>query len=191
MTTFAETRQRLRQDRERLRPVLDRDPARRGGWLFFDPSYRAVFLHRWSRYFFCRGNRVLARFLWQFNLSLTGADLSPISDLGGGLVLVEPLACVLVGSAGRNLTIRAHASFGGGMSRDDIGAGPGLPVFGDDVEIDFGAVILGPVRIGDGTYIGPRCVVRNDVDSASVVSPIPPRIRRIAEKAPGPVPAHA
>jgi serine O-acetyltransferase len=190
MTTYAETRARLRADRERLRLVLDRDPARHGGWLFFDPSYRAAWLHRWSRYFFCRGNRVMARFLWHLNLNVTGADLSPISDLGGGLVIVEPLACILVGTAGRNLTIRAHASFGGGIARADIGAGPGLPVLGDDVEIDFGAVILGPVRIGNGTYIGPRCVVRTDLAAASVVSPIPPRVRRLRE-APEPAVAHA
>jgi serine O-acetyltransferase len=161
--------------------MLACDPVRSGASLFFDPSYRAVFLHRWSHFFFRRGNRLMARFLWHFNLYATGADVSPLSDIGPGLVILEPLACILVGTAGRNLTIRAHASFGGGMSREDIGAGPGLPRLGDDVEMDFGSVVLGPVRIGNGAYIGPRCVVRADLAPGTNVAPAVARVRRIPE----------
>lgn len=181
MITFGETVERIRADRARLRAMFEGDPVRGQAVLWFDPSYRAVVLHRWSHYFFCRGKRLLARFLWHANLRLTGADISPISDLGGGLVIVEPLACILIGKAGSNLTVRGHAGFGGGMSRDDIGAGPGLPVLGNDVELDFGCVVLGPVRVGDGTYIGPRCVVRTSVPDWSRVMSAEPKVRRLVE----------
>jgi serine O-acetyltransferase len=150
-----------------------------------------VWLHRWSHYHFVRGNRLMARLLWHFNLNLTGADVSPLSNLGPGLVIIEPLACILLGTAGRNLTIRAHASFGGGMSREDIGAGPGLPLFGDDVELDFGAVVLGPLRVGSRTYVGPRCVVHTHLEEDARVLPPAPRIRKAIEAVPDRLVANA
>jgi serine O-acetyltransferase len=140
-----------------------------------------VWLHRWSHYHFDRGNRLMARFLWHLNLNVTGADVSPLSDLGPGLVIIEPLSCIMLGKSGRNLTVRAHASFGGGMSREDIGAGPGLPLLGDDVELDFGSVILGPLRVGSRTYVGPRCVVHTHIEEDSRVLPPAPRIRKAVE----------
>lgn len=103
------------------------------------PAWQAVRLHRYSRLCYVRGWRTLARALWQVNLWLTGADISPSSDLGEGLVILHPFGVTVTGSAGRNLTIEGLGGMGGGMSLLDIGAGPGVPVLGDDVYIDRNA----------------------------------------------------
>lgn len=178
MASRAETLARLAQDRERLRGYMATDPRMASGWLWANPSYQAVWLHRWSRYFFCRGNRWLARLLWHLNLMLTGADLSPISDVKGGFLMVSPLCVVWVGSAGRNLTLLGQGGCGGGLSRADIGAGPGLPVFGDDVVLGVGAMVLGAVRIGNGARLGARCAVTDDIPDGAEVLPPKSRVRR-------------
>lgn len=177
---FRETRDRLAADRIRLREALAvrTDLARGALWLL--PSYQAVWLHRWSHFFFERGNRLLSRFLWHLNVLLTGADISPLTDLGGGFVLIYPVSTVVLGKAGRNLTVVGHGGFGGGMSSVDIGAGPGLPVFGDNVCLELGAFVLGPVRVGHNVEIRARSLVTADVPDNCEVASNPSRIRKRA-----------
>lgn len=175
-----ETRSRLAADRARLREFLSTRPdgARTALWLL--PSYQAVWLHRWSHYFFRRGNRWVARLLWHLNLLLTGSDIAPLADLGGGFVLVYPVCTIILGKAGRNLTVVGHSGFGGGMSSLDIGAGPGLPMFGDNVHLELGAFVLGPVRIGHNVIIRARSLVTMDVPDGCEVASNPSRIRKRA-----------
>jgi serine acetyltransferase len=63
------------------------------------------------------------------------------------------------GQVGARMTIQGDGGFGGGFGVDDIGAGPGYAVAGDDVVIAFGARVLGPVRIGNGVHVGPGALV--------------------------------
>lgn len=53
-----------------------------------------------------------------------------------------------------------------------------VPVLGNGVEIGAGAVIIGPIRIGDDVIIGANTVVREDVPAGSVVLPAAPQVRR-------------
>jgi len=172
--TLAETRRRLRGDRVRLTQCLLERGA--GAVVAASPSWYAVRLHRYSRFCYVNGWRILARLLWQVNLWLTGADISPGSDLGEGLVILHPFGVTVTGSAGCNLTIEGLGGMGGGMSLDDVGAGPGVPVLGDDVYLDRNAMVLGPVRVGNGARIGPGCTVVRDLPDGSVVSLPPARI---------------
>jgi serine O-acetyltransferase len=176
--TVTETLARLRADRQRLRAFLEDRPYLAAQWLWLSPSYQAVFLHRWSHYFYRKRRRLLARFLWHVNLVLTGADISPISDIGPGLVLAQPVAVILVGKAGCNLLVHAHASIGGGMSSEDIGFGAGLPILGDDVVLEFSALVLGPVRIGNAARIGAQCFIKSDLPDCAQVIPRKPKILR-------------
>jgi serine O-acetyltransferase len=52
-----------------------------------------------------------------------------------------------------------------------------VPRLGDRVEIGAGAVLIGPISVGDDVLIGPNVVVREDVPPASVVMPETPRVR--------------
>ena len=183
--TAAQTRDRLRADRARLREFMASRPHLAKGGLWLLPSYQAVYLHRWSHYFFKRDRRLLARALWHLNLLLTGADISPLADLGGGFVLVYPVCTIILGKAGRHLTVVGHSGFGGGMSTLDIGAGPGLPVLGDNVWLDLGAFILGPVSVGDNAVIKARSLVTGDVPADSVADSSPSRIRKMLSEIAG------
>jgi serine O-acetyltransferase len=170
MITWHETRERLRADRARLEAHFNALPGPRPIVLWLQPSYQCVLLHRLSFYCHSRGNRLLARFFWQLNLLLTACDIAPISNIDGGLVIHFPLAVGLFGTVGKNCTIEGHGGIGGGTRRvRDIGAGPGLPVLGDDVVIGWGAMVLGPIRVGHRVVIGHGAVVTDDVGDDDIV----------------------
>ncbi len=167
--SWSETRNRLECDRRRLLEYFDKERMGRPLILLLNPSYLCIFLHRISHYFFTRSNRIFARFFWHLNLLLTGADISPVSDIGGGFVVGYPLGVVIIGKIGKNFTMYGHGGIGGGRGNHDIGAGPGLPILGDGVELGFGAFVLGAVHIGDRVYVGSRCYVARDVPSDATI----------------------
>ncbi|MFO0947990.1 MAG: serine acetyltransferase [Planctomycetota bacterium] len=177
MITWSETRARLREDRLELAKYLDLQPGRRPMFLILNPSYQCMLLHRISFYFFQRGYRFVGRFFWHLNLLVTGADISPISDIGGGMVVNYPLCVGVIGKVGKRCVVHGHVGIGGGFTRDDIGAGPGLPVVGDDVVLDSGALVLGSIRIGNRSRIGARTVVTRDVPEGFEVVPTEPALR--------------
>jgi serine O-acetyltransferase len=177
--TWRETRSRLRADRRRLAASLGRDGG--GSWVtLIHPSFVCAFLYRLSHHLHRSGRRFLARMCWQFNTLLTGADISPPSDLGEGLLIVNPPGTAISGSAGRNLTVMPSSGMGAEVGRrQDIGAGPGLPLLGDDVVLGAHTGVLGPVRIGHRVHIKTGAVVTFDVPQDTVVEgPVARMLRR-------------
>lgn len=53
---------------------------------------------------------------------------------------------------------------------------PGAPKIGNDVIIETGAKILGPVKIGDGAIIGANSIVATDVPAGATAIGVPCRI---------------
>lgn len=143
-------------------------------WLY--PPYLCVTLFRLSQLLASRGHRLAARLAWQANVLLTGADLDPDAAIGGGLVVLSPMAVSVSGRAGRNLVLGPLTGVGTDLSARDIGAGPGRPVLGDDVELSALCGVLGPVRVGNRVRIGPCCAVSRDVPDDGAVEPHPPRL---------------
>ena len=178
MITARATRDRLKQDKQRLRSSFDAGDSGHMPWLAFHPSFQALWLHRWSHHHHARGNRLFARFLWHLNLLLTGADLSPISDIGPGCLLCHPAGTVFFGRSASRLTLLGRVTVGGGRGTTNIGAGPGLPVLGDDVVLGHGTLVLGAVRIGDRVCVGAGALVITDVPDDCEVCVAPSRIVR-------------
>lgn len=172
MITWSDTRARLRQDRARIVALL---MEREGGaprLLWLHPMFQCMLLHRLSHYCYRRGHRMAARFFWHLNLVCTGSDISMLSDLGGGFVATHPASVSMVGKAGRNCTVFGPGGIGGGTPRtDDIGAGSGLPVLDDDVTIAPGALVVGPVRVGRGVWIGAGAIVTRDIAPGACLAP--------------------
>lgn len=175
---IATTCARLAADRARLRAWLRQHHESEPRWLLLESRYLCVWLQRWSHWLHRHDRRGLARLLYHINLMLTGADLPPNSDIGGGWLVTAPVAVTVCGNAGRNFTIGALAGLGGEFgSSADIGAGPGLPVLGDDVTIGTHAGVLGPLRIGSHVTIAAGCVVRKDVPDHTTVEAAAVRVR--------------
>jgi serine O-acetyltransferase len=166
---------KVKADKARLRLFLS--DLQKDSSLTFHPSFACVFLHRVSRHFLVGGHSLLARFIGHFNEVLTGADISPESDIDGGLVILSPAGTALNGKAGKNLMIMPCSGIGGEIGRrEDVGAGVGLPVLGDDVILEPHSGVLGPARIGNRVRVSAGVLVTRDVPDDSVVEGPRPRI---------------
>ncbi|AWB23800.1 hypothetical protein DA075_25315 [Methylobacterium currus] len=175
--TWREVRARLARDRERLEGCFRAYGMDVPRVLWLHPSYQCVLLYRLSTYLFRHGRRFLARLIWHANLFLTGADFSPISEIGPGLVVLHPVSTQIFGRIGADCTMWGHGGIGGGRSGEDIGAGPGLPVVGDRVEFEPRSMALGPVQIGDDCVLGAGSIVMSDIETGTVVE-VPDRLMR-------------
>lgn len=138
-------------------------------WLIFDPSYVAVLLYRISRYFRCRGYGKTGRAFFQLNLLLTGADIHPDCDIEGGLLIPSPIGVCLSGKIGRDFTVFSFTGTGIMFKDKDVGAGPGQPLLGDRVVLHSLSGVMGPIVLGEDTFVMCGAMVSSDVPSESVV----------------------
>ena len=86
---------------------------------------------------------------------------------GGIGVVVHARAVV-----GRNCIIGANVTIGGKSGWYEV------PEIGDNVDINAGAKVLGPIRIGNNVIIGANAVVVKDVPDNCVVAGVPAKIIR-------------
>lgn len=167
--TARQTISRIRADWGRLEEILGRR-------ILFHVSLLCVLLYRISNHLFRARRRYLARMVWHANTVLTGADISPPADLGEGLVVLGPAGTAIMARAGRNLTVMPLAGIGSELGRrQDVGAGPGLPVLGDDVILEPHSGVLGPVRIGDRVRVGAGALATTDLEDDTRLEAPPPR----------------
>jgi serine O-acetyltransferase len=154
-------------------------PAKRGrsrwGWalattavVLRSSGFHATINYRMAHTFYHRGGvagRVLAGLLFWWNRHFYVCSLAPTARVHGGLILSHPQGIVVGPGAaiGPRAWIFQNATVGGAPGLD------GLPQIGTDVRIYAGAVLAGPITIGDNVMIGANAVVYRDVPPRSVV----------------------
>ncbi len=179
-----EIRDRMRRIRSfaDLRELWREDRAANGGRLT-RPGAQAVALYRFGVWAEGHPNRFLRypmrrlhELLYLVVRNLYGIELPTSARVGRRLRIAHQSGIVITPHAviGNDCLIHQNVTIGsprGGMGPDE------MPRIGDRVEIGAGAVILGPVRIGHDSRIGPNTVVRADVPANSKVLPPEPEIR--------------
>lgn len=163
---------RLFSDRGLLegRPSLGRALER----VLTRPGPMAIVLYRASHRLWGAGLETAAEALWRLNFFLTGADIHPGAEIGGGLRLTHT-AGVVIGKGvviGRGVTLLHGVTLGGsargwfdGVFED------GFPEIGDRTEIMAGAFVLGPVKVGSGCFIGANAVLAHDLPDGEAYTP--------------------
>lgn len=155
--------------------------ANRRSW--WAPGCQAVCVHAFAQWAKAQPAplqwplRALAHALFIFVRNVYGIELPAPVRVGrrfqiahqGGIV-VHPQVVF-----GDDCAIRQNVTIGAarvGPDRRGREFNDDHPVFGDRVVIGAGAVVVGPIRIGDDVKIGPNAVVRTDVPSgATIVAP--------------------
>ncbi len=171
--TWAETRAALRADRERLRAYYRQVPGAEPGPLFLHAGYAAIRMHRVAHYLHAAGWWRTARMVRLANVLLTSADFDPAASVGPGMVIPNPQTISVNGRIGDNCLLMAQASIGGVPSRlHGPAAQRATTIIGNDVQVDPGAMVLGPVRVGNGVRIGARCLVTQDLPDDSTLLPL-------------------
>jgi serine O-acetyltransferase len=176
---WRETRRRLRQDRARLVRPGSGDGTRSRLPSF--PALTCVRLFRLSHYFYAAGWRRPARWCWLANVCLTGADISPACELGGGLFIPHPAGISLHCRAGGDLTVMATSGIATAL--DAEGRLPGLdraPLLGDGVLLSAHSGIYGAVTVGSGVRILPGCIVTKSVACDTTLVPRSLKFRRVS-----------
>ena len=138
------------------------------------PGPAAIALYRAGHRLWVNGHRTPAEVLWRLNLFLTGADIHPGAEIGGGLRITHTSGIVIGMGAkiGRNVSILHGVTIGGSGRRFfDEGYEDAFPVIGDDTEIWAGAAVLGPIRVGRGCHIGANAVVVRDLADGEAYTP--------------------
>jgi len=134
-------------------------------------GFRAVLLYRLAyaaRIVLGPLGGFIAGVLGWFGRHWYGCTLASTARLHGGLILPHPMGIVIGGDVviGPRAWLFQHVTIGGAPGR------VGMPHIGADARIYSGAVVAGPIRIGDGVVIGANSVVSRDVPSRSTVRAI-------------------
>lgn len=96
-----------------------------------------------------------------------GCSIAGTARIGGGLILPHPQGIVIGPGVeiGERAWVFQNVTIGGGGPKR-----PGVPTIGDDARVYAGAVIAGPVTLGDHVAVGANAVVSFDVAGHSFVS---------------------
>jgi serine O-acetyltransferase len=131
------------------------------------------------RYRFGIVGRLLAVSCFWWGRHIYGCSISPVARLHGGLIMPHPQGIVIGAGAvlGPRGWIFQNVTIGGAPEK------VGLPQVGADSRIFAGAVLVGPIVIGDNVVVGANAVVYRDVPARSIarspgfeVYPLPDRL---------------
>lgn len=160
--TVSELRARFRED----------IAANRSDWS--KPGVRALMIHRLGNWRMQIRNRVLRapftllhRSLFRRCRNVYGVEVPWSAKIGRNVVIEHQGGIVIHGDAtiGDGCTIRQGVTIG----NRSLAAPFDVPVIGRDVNIGAGAVIVGPIRLGDGCAVGANSVVLHDVPEGVTV----------------------
>jgi serine acetyltransferase len=178
---WQKTLRHLRRDRARLRPPPDDQEGIAPAFISRFPAFVCVLLYRLSHYFHAVGRRRPARWFWLLNAYLTGADISPSSQIGGGLLIPYPAGIAFHGRAGSSLTLMAMTGVGPPIGLDGrLCTLAEAPLLGDSVYLAHHTGAYGAITVASGVRVLPGCVINAAVEDAATLIPCPLRLRRIA-----------
>jgi serine O-acetyltransferase len=158
----------LRRDTARLREIKTKPfPWYVLESLLFENGYQAVVCYRVARWFRQRRIPFFGPLFARWGLLLTGAEISPLAEIGPGLRIAHGHGLVIGGYARIGAdALLLHGVTLGSPHPAKIDA---MPVVGDRVFIGAGAKLIGAIRIGDDVFIGVNAIVARDIPSRSRV----------------------
>ena len=111
--------------------------------------------------------RALSGLAFWWGRHFYGCSIAPSARLFGGLILPHPQGLVI----GADVVIGPRAWI---FQNVTVGGAPGktgMPKVGADARIYSGAVLTGPIAVGDNVMFGANVVVARDVPARTIVRP--------------------
>ncbi len=172
--------QRIRED---IQAALKNDPAARSAWevFFCYPGIHALWIHRIAHFLWNRRLRFLARLVSHIGRALTGVEIHPGARIGRRVFIDHGMGVVIGETAevGDDVIMYQGVVLGG-TSRQRTKR---HPTVGNGVVIGAGAILLGPITVGDCARIGAGSVVIRSVPPHATVVGVPARIARLGNGA--------
>jgi len=161
-----------------IRTVFEKDPAARSIMevIFFYPGLHALWMHRFAHFLWTHGLKFLGRAVSQKARFFTGIEIHPGAKIGKKFFIDHGMGVVIGETAeiGDGVLLYQGVVLGG----TSLDKKKRHPTVGNNVVIGAGAIVLGPVNIGDDARIGAGSVVVNDVPANSTVVGVPGRVSR-------------
>jgi len=161
---------------EDVRTVFREDPAARSvaEVLFCYPGLHALWMQRMAHACWTRGLRFFARWLSHTNRFFTNIDIHPGARIGRRF-FIDHGAGVVIGETaeiGDDVLLYQGVVLGG----TSLEKKKRHPTVGNRVVIGAGAILLGPITVGDSAKIGAGSVVIRDVPPEKTVVGVPARV---------------
>ncbi|MFH1771876.1 MAG: serine O-acetyltransferase [Candidatus Omnitrophota bacterium] len=171
--------ERIRED---INTVFREDPAARSllEVLFCYPGLHAVWMHRFAHRLWNKKLRLFARYVSHLSRFFTGIEIHPGAKIGRRFFIDHGMGVVIgeTTEIGDDVLVYQGVVLGG-VSHEKVKRHPTL---GSGVVVGAGAVLLGPIVVGDRARVGAGSVVIGDVPSNSTVVGVPGRA--IVQKVP-------
>ncbi len=162
---------------EDVKAIFRNDPAARNVEFLLYPGFQAITAHRIIHLLWRWKIPFIPRLFSQIVRFLTGLEIHPGAEIGKGFFVDHGMGVVIGETAeiGRNCVLFHNVTLGGTGKH----VGKRHPTIGDNVLIGTGAVLLGPIRVGDNVNIGANSfVLMRDIPANCTVGGTPARITR-------------
>ncbi len=160
---------------EDIRAIYRNDPAATNNEYILYPGIQAITDHLFIHVLYKLHIPFFPRLLSQISRFLTGLEIHPGATIGKGF-FIDHGAGIVIGETtiiGRNCVLFHNVTLGGTGKH----VGKRHPTIGDNVFIGTGAILLGPIHVGNNVKIGANSfVVMRDVPSDCTVAGTPARI---------------
>lgn len=165
--------ERIKED---IKVVFERDPAAKSvpEILLCYPGFHAIIMHRIAHWLYGRRIPLVPRLISHISRFLTGIEIHPGAKIGRRFFIDHGMGVVI----GETTEIGDDVLIYQGVTLGGTGKGKGKrhPTIGNRVVIGAGAIILGPITIGDDSRIGAGSVVVNSVPPGSTVVGVPGKV---------------
>ncbi len=169
--------------REDVRAALENDPAARSAWeiILCYPGVHALWLHRVAHFLWQRRRYLLARLVSHLNRALTGVEIHPGARIGRRVFIDHGMGVVIGETAevGDDVILYQGVVLGG-TSRQKAKRHPTVC---NGVVIGAGAIVLGPITVGEHARIGAGSVVVRSVPAYATVVGVPAHVARLGNGA--------
>jgi len=162
--------------REDIRTVFERDPAARSllEVLFCYPGLHALWNHRISHWFWTHRLKLIGRMISHCSRFFTGIEIHPGATIGRRFFIDHGMGVVIGETAeiGDDVLMYQGVVLGG----TSLEKHKRHPTIGNRVVIGSAAIVLGPIKVGDGARVGANSVVVNPVPPEATVVGVPGRV---------------
>jgi serine O-acetyltransferase len=175
---------RLKED---INTAFREDPAARNAIevILCYSGLHAIWMHRISYWLWSKGFKTWGRLFSQIARFFTGVEIHPGAKIGRRFFIDHGMGVVIGETAeiGDDVLLYQGVVLGG-VSQEKTKR---HPTIGNRVVIGAGAILLGPINVGDGARIGAGSVVIKNVPANSTVVGVPGRVilERVSKKISG------
>ncbi len=165
----------LSRIQEDIKTVFREDPAARNTWevVFCYPGLHAIWDYRIAHWLWRKKVKFFARLIAHLSRMFTGIEIHPGAKIGRRFFIDHGSGVVIGETAeiGNDVLVYQGVVLGGTSRSKE----KRHPTIGNKVVIGSGAILLGPIMVGEGARIGAGSVVINDVPKEATVVGVPGR----------------